>query len=129
MNFELTDRQKQIQRIARDFVDEELIPLEKQLLKNEREGRQGIDRQQLKELQAKAKAVGLWGIETPAEHGGANLGTVTSAIVKMEIGRTCVPFILGGEADNILCMCGLCYCIRSDRSNSWEEQRNHLLPC
>ncbi|AZK47456.1 acyl-CoA dehydrogenase family protein [Paenibacillus lentus] len=105
MNFELTDEQKHIRHTVRKFVEDELIPLEQQLLSNEREGREGISRQQLKALQIKARGLGLWGIETPEQYGGANLGTVTSAIVKMELGRTCVPFVLGGEADNILFMC------------------------
>lgn len=105
MNFEMTEQQKKIQSLARKFVDEQLIPLETELLLNEREGLPGIERQQLIKLQGKARELGLWGIETPAEYGGANLGTVTSALVKMELGRTCVPFVLGGEADNILYMC------------------------
>lgn len=105
MNFELTEEQKHIQRTVRQFVADELIPLERQLLLNEREGKEGISREQLRTLQNKARDLGLWGIETPQRYGGANLGTITSAIVKMELGRTCVPFVLGGEADNILFMC------------------------
>ncbi|WP_405153960.1 acyl-CoA dehydrogenase family protein [Paenibacillus sp. FSL K6-0108] len=105
MNFELTEKQKHIQRIARTFVDEELIPLEPQLLRNEREGRPGIELAQIRQLQQKARAIGLWGIETPEAYGGSNLGTVASALVKMELGRTCIPFVFGGEADNILFLC------------------------
>lgn len=97
MNFELTEQQKQIQSAARHFVDELLIPLEPELLRNEREGRPGIELRQIRELQQKAKTQGLWGIETPEEYGGANLGTVTSALLKMELGRTCIPFVFGGK--------------------------------
>lgn len=97
MNFELTEQQKQIQSAARHFVDELLIPLEPELLRNEREGRPGIELRQIRELQQKAKTQGLWGIETPEEYGGANLGTVTSALLKMELGRTCIPFVFGGS--------------------------------
>ncbi|WP_091019278.1 MULTISPECIES: acyl-CoA dehydrogenase family protein [Paenibacillus] len=116
MNFELTEQQKQIQSAARHFVDELLIPLEPELLRNEREGRPGIELRQIRELQQKAKTQGLWGIETPEEYGGANLGTVTSALLKMELGRTCIPFVFGGEADNILYLC------------SKAQQSKYLLP-
>ncbi|MBU5354507.1 acyl-CoA dehydrogenase family protein [Paenibacillus silvae] len=116
MNFDLTEHQKQIQSIARQFVDDYLIPLEAELLRNEREGIQGIERRKVKELQEKAREMGLWGIETPEKYGGANLGTVTSALLKMELGRTCVPFVFGGEADNILYLCNK------------EQQSKYLLP-
>ena len=43
-----------------------------------------------------------WGVNTPEEYGGMDLGAVMSAIVAMECGRSFVPFAFGGYADNIL---------------------------
>jgi acyl-CoA dehydrogenase len=105
MDFNLTEEQRMIQKTIRDFVNKELIPLELDVLKNEREGRPGISRDKLRSLQLKAKEAGFWGINTPEEYGGANLDPVTSAIVTMEQYRTFVPFEFGGHANNILYAC------------------------
>lgn len=102
MHLRLDDEQKMIQKTIRKFVEKELMPLESQVLRNEREGKPGISTEQIKELQLKAKNAGFWGINTPEEYGGANLGQMMQAIVTIELGHTFVPFRFGGFADNIL---------------------------
>src|SRR5713226_5593867 len=97
MDFRLTDEQKMVQQTVRDFVNRELMPLEGDVLRNEREGRPGIEREQLRELQQKAKEIGFWGINTPEEYGGANLGPIMTAITSMELTHTFVPFTFGGS--------------------------------
>ena len=91
-----------VQQTIRKFVKEELIPLENEVLKNEREGRPGLSKEKVQELRDKAKEFGFWGINTPEEYGGANLGQMMLAIVLMELSKTFVPFSFGGSADNIL---------------------------
>jgi acyl-CoA dehydrogenase len=105
MDFSLTDEQKMVKETVRSFVQRELFPLEGEVLRNEREGRPGIERSQLRGLQLKAKEMGFWGINTPEEYGGTNLGPVMSAIVGIELAHTFVPFTFGGLADNILYRC------------------------
>src|SRR5699024_8578135 len=100
--FTLTDEQKMIQQTVRSFVEKELMPYEQQVLHNERNGRPGMSRNEIRQLQLKAKEAGFWGINTPEEYGGANLGPVMTALIQMELGRTFVPFHFGGSADNIL---------------------------
>lgn len=116
MDFTLTEEQKMVQRTVRDFVKRELMPLEQQVLKNEREGKPGISREQVKALQLKAKEMGFWGINTPEEYGGANLGPMMTALIQMELGRTFVPFSFGGSADNILYYC------------NEEQKKRYLIP-
>jgi acyl-CoA dehydrogenase len=116
MDFRLTDEQKMVQQTVRSFVERELIPLEGEVLRNEREGRPGIERGQLRSLQMKAKEMGFWGINTPEEYGGANLGPIMTAIIAMETARTFVPFGFGGTADNILYYC------------NEEQKQRYLLP-
>nr|WP_139234762.1 acyl-CoA dehydrogenase family protein [Alicyclobacillus macrosporangiidus] len=116
MDFTLTPEQKMVQRTVREFVRKELMPLEPQVLRNEREGKPGITREQLKDLQLKAKELGFWGINTPEEYGGANLGAMMTALVHMELGRTFVPFSFGGSADNILYYC------------NEEQKKRYLIP-
>jgi acyl-CoA dehydrogenase len=116
MDFTLTDEQKMIQRTVRDFVKKELMPYEQQVLRNEREGRPGMDSEDIKRIRQKAKEFGFWGINTPEEYGGANLGPVMTALIQMELGRTFVPFSFGGSADNILYYC------------NEEQKEKYLLP-
>lgn len=102
MDLRLSDEQKMVQETIRRFVETELIPLENEVLKNERENKPGISQEKLRKLQLKAKEFGFWGINTPEEYGGADLGQVMMAIVAMEVSKTFVPFSFGGSADNIL---------------------------
>lgn len=102
MHLRLSEEQRMVQQTIRRFVEKELMPLENEVLKNEREGRPGISKEKLKELQKKAKDFGFWGINTPEEYGGADLGQMMLAIVLMEVSKTFVPFSFGGSADNIL---------------------------
>ncbi|EFH85538.1 acyl-CoA dehydrogenase family protein [Ktedonobacter racemifer] len=116
MDFRLTDEQKMVRDTVRAFVQKELLPLEGDVLRNEREGRVGIEREQLRQLQLKAKELGFWGINTPEEYGGANLGPVMTAIIIMELSHTFVPFAFGGSADNILYHC------------NEEQKQRYLIP-
>ncbi|HEX6499452.1 MAG TPA: acyl-CoA dehydrogenase family protein [Micromonosporaceae bacterium] len=101
---------------VRAFVQKEVMPLEPEVLRNERQGRPGLDPSVLRELQDKAKRSGFWGINTPEEYGGIALGPVMSAIIQMEVGRTFVPFRFGGYADNILYLC------------NEEQKKRYLIP-
>lgn len=102
MDLRLTDEQKMVQKTIRRFVENELIPLEPEVLRNEREGQPGISQEKITQLQQKAAESGFWGINTPEEYGGADLGQMMLAIVTMETSKTFVPFRFGGFADNIL---------------------------
>jgi acyl-CoA dehydrogenase len=102
VDFSLTPEERQIRDTVRSFIEKEVMPLEPEVLRNEREGRPGLAPDVLRDLRAKARKSGFWGINTPEEYGGAALGPIMSAIIAMETGRTFVPFTFGGSADNIL---------------------------
>ncbi|MCF7622378.1 MULTISPECIES: acyl-CoA dehydrogenase family protein [Bacillaceae] len=102
MDLRLSDEQKMVQKTIRKFVENELIPLENEVLRNEMAGKPSLPEGTLKDLQEKAKKAGFWGINTPEEFGGADLGQLMMAIVLMEVSKTFVPFSFGGSADNIL---------------------------
>ncbi|WP_326823765.1 acyl-CoA dehydrogenase family protein [Streptosporangium sp. NBC_01756] len=102
VDFSLSTEERQIRDTVRSFIEKEVMPLEPEVLRNENAGRPGVDPDVLRELRLKAKKMGFWGINTPEEYGGADLGPVMSAIIVMEMGRTYVPFSFGGTADNIL---------------------------
>ena len=102
IDFSLSEEERAVRDTIRQFIQQEVMPLEDQVLRNERGGLPPLEPGQLAELQRKAKAGGWWGINTPEQYGGIALGPVMSAIVAMETGRTFVPFRFGGSADNIL---------------------------
>jgi acyl-CoA dehydrogenase len=102
VDFSLNDEERQIRDTVRAFIEREVMPLEADVLRNERAGRPGVERGTIRELQLKARRSGFWGVLTPEEYGGMNLGPVMAAIIAMEMGRTFVPFAFGGYADNIL---------------------------
>lgn len=116
MQLRLTDEQQMIKETVREFVEKELIPLEPEFLRNQREGRVGISKEKIKELQLKAKEAGFWGISTPEEYGGANLSPIMQVIINIELGKTIIPFNFGGEADNILYEC------------NEEQKKKYLIP-
>lgn len=105
VDFFLSVEERQIRDTVRAFISKEVMPLEQEVLRNERAGVPAIAVDVLAELRAKARGAGFWGMNTPEEYGGMNLGAGMSAILAMETGRTYVPFSFGGSADNILYSC------------------------
>lgn len=104
MDFRLSQEEKLILETVRNFVRSELMPLEPELQKAEIEGwgHKFPDAETTGRLQLKARELGLWGINTPEEYGGANLSTVMTALINLETAKCFVPFRFGGSADNIL---------------------------
>ncbi|MEO7262263.1 MAG: acyl-CoA dehydrogenase family protein [Jatrophihabitantaceae bacterium] len=102
MDFSLTEEERQTRDWVRNFVQREVAPLEPTVLRRERAGQPGISYDEVRELRAKARKFGFWGIQTPPEYGGMGLSAVMTALIEAELGRTFVPFYFGGAADNIL---------------------------
>jgi acyl-CoA dehydrogenase len=102
VDFALTDEQHSIRATARSFIENEVMPLEPEVLQRERRGEPGFTHEELRALQRQAKEFGFWGLGTPAEYGGAELPAITQSLVWTELGRTFVPFAFGGETDVIL---------------------------
>ena len=78
MNFDLTDEQKAIRDLCRDFAQSEVAP---QAEHNDREERFPYD------LVAKMAELGLMGLPFPERYGGAGADTVSYALAVMEISR------------------------------------------
>ncbi|HET8665172.1 MAG TPA: acyl-CoA dehydrogenase family protein [Nocardioides sp.] len=102
MDLSLSEEEREIREWVRVFVTKELMPLEPEVLERERRGERGISLDEVAALQAKARASGFFGIQTPEEYGGMGLGAVMHALIEVELGRTFVPYKFGGDADNIL---------------------------
>ncbi|MDQ2848265.1 MAG: acyl-CoA dehydrogenase family protein, partial [Actinomycetota bacterium] len=102
MDFALSDTERAIRDTAREFIRKEVMPLEPEVLRRERQHLPGLEPGELRALQRKAKEFGFWGLSTPEEYGGMNLPAVLQSLIWTEVGRSYVPFKFGGEADNIL---------------------------
>src|SRR5205085_7252524 len=69
----------------RRFVNNELIPIERQTISAEGEE---VKPEFLGKLQQRAKDLGIWMMEVPEEHGGAGLSLLQRSIVTEELSRT-----------------------------------------
>jgi butyryl-CoA dehydrogenase len=78
MNFDLTDEQKAIQHLARDFAQNEVKPKAEEMDRNEAFPY---------DLVKKMAELGFMGLPFPEEYGGAGADTVSYALAVMEIAR------------------------------------------
>jgi alkylation response protein AidB-like acyl-CoA dehydrogenase len=76
--FDLTDEQRDIQRLARDFADGEVRPIAEEIDRDKRFPYEVI---------AKAGELGLMGIPYPEEYGGGGAGTLAYALAIEELTR------------------------------------------
>ncbi|WP_250507620.1 acyl-CoA dehydrogenase [Caballeronia sp. GAFFF3] len=83
MDFTLSDTQKMMLETARRFVRSELQPLEQQV---EEEG--ALAPEIARDLQARARALGLYAVNMPAELGGGGLNTVDSMLCEEQFGHS-----------------------------------------
>lgn len=105
MNFELPEHVRQVADTVRRFVRSELLPLEKTVIR--REAERGLADTPIvppeigAELDRKARALGLWGIDVPAEYGGQDLGALVKCVVTEELKYSIVPFVLRPDSPNL----------------------------
>jgi (R)-benzylsuccinyl-CoA dehydrogenase len=123
MDFTLPTELKQIQETARRFAVEELRPHEPLVLRREAErgfGDQPLLPPELEAaLQAKAKDLGLWGIDVPEVFDGQALGALTKCLVIEQLKRSIVPFVLPPDSPNLRLLQELC---------AGEQVERYLLP-
>ena len=105
MDFELPEEIALLQKTVRRFVQEELIPLEKQVP----EGEELPDEVQ-SNLESKTRQLGLWALEVPPEYGGAGLSCLAICVIYEEVSRSSlIPFrsrgIFGPKTGAILLHC------------------------
>jgi alkylation response protein AidB-like acyl-CoA dehydrogenase len=98
MDFELSEELKMVQSLARDFVDDQLKPLERDILGRDADlsdARAYLSADKEADLAEMVRDMGLWGLGVPEELGGAGLSTLGVCLVEEELGRTIVPFRCG----------------------------------
>jgi (R)-benzylsuccinyl-CoA dehydrogenase len=119
MDFELPETVRMIRRTVREFTVRELQPHEPLIIR--REAERGFDDAPLippelqRELDAKARAVGLWGVDAPEEFGGQDLGLLAKCIVIEELKHSIVPYIAPPDTPNLFLLKQLCKGAQIDR--------------
>ena len=106
MDFELPEELQLIKKTVRDFIDREVIPLEREY----RPESEDMPEHLLKPLQEKTKTMGFWQLDVPQEYGGAGLDLLTRCVIMEEVGRTvALPFrtneLFGHEVKPVLFHC------------------------
>jgi alkylation response protein AidB-like acyl-CoA dehydrogenase len=111
ISFELTDEQRDLQRLAHEFAERELRPIAAAW--DEREDYPP-------DLLAKAARVGLTAYGIPSEYGGGGVGAVTSALIAEELSWGCAALAAGIQATM--------FPVRPLLAFGSEEQRHRYLP-
>jgi alkylation response protein AidB-like acyl-CoA dehydrogenase len=98
MDFEIPEELKAIQSTVRDFVTDQLKPLERIVLGRAADLSDTImylPPEEEERLIGMIKDMGLWGVSVPEELGGVGLGTLGNCLVEEELAQTVVPFSFG----------------------------------
>jgi len=98
MDFTIPQDLKMVQSLVRDFVNDQLKPLERDLLGRAADlsdAQISLPAETEGKLIKMANEIGLWGINIPEEVGGAGLGCLCSSLVEEELAQTVVPFNFG----------------------------------
>ena len=98
MDFEIPEDLKMVQSLVRDFVTDQLKPLERSILGRAADlsdAKMYLPQEKEHELMEMVKEMGLWGIGVPQEFGGAGLSILGNCLVEEELAQTIVPFNFG----------------------------------
>lgn len=98
MDFELTEEQRTIRDLARDFATEEISPIAARIDETGEFPRETV---------RKMGELGFMGVEAPAEFGGAGLDTICYVLAVEEISRVCASHAAIMSVNNSL----VCYAI------------------
>jgi (R)-benzylsuccinyl-CoA dehydrogenase len=112
MDFEIPEDTRMVRETVARFVKTELMPNEQLIIR--REAERGFSDEPLippeldAHLQAKAREIGLWGIDVPEEFGGQEFGMLAKCVVIEELKHSIVPFVLPPESPNLFLLKELC---------------------
>ncbi len=113
MDFQLTDEQRQVRDMCRDFAAKELAPNARRWDEHHEFPREAVK---------KLGELGLMGIAVPAELGGAGMDNLSYALAMEEISRGC------GGTGVIMSVNNSLYCDPVMKYGTDEQKRRFLLP-
>lgn len=102
MDFELSEEHRMLQDLVQRFVNDELMPLESEVLAREVRGEGvALTAAERERIDARSRELGLWGLDAPEDVGGVDLPTVAMIGVNIELGRTVTPYMLPPDSPNL----------------------------
>lgn len=102
MDFQLDEEFRLLNETVNKFVENELMPLEAVVLEREAlGGNHELTDVELAPLHEKCRELGLWGLDCPAETGGADLPAIALVGVNEALGRTITPFTFPPDSPNL----------------------------
>jgi butyryl-CoA dehydrogenase len=113
MQLELTDEQRMIQQVARDFAEKEVRPIAEAIDREARFPRDTV---------ARMGDLGLMGMTVPEAYGGSGVGTVAYALALAEVARACASHAVVMSVNNSL------YCDPVHKHGTEEQKARFLAP-
>ena len=102
MDFELSEEHRMLKELVARFVADALVPLEPDVLERESRGEgAGLTESERKPIDAKARELGLWGLDAPTEFGGSDLPVEAMVGVHEELGKTVTPYTFPPDSPNL----------------------------
>jgi acyl-CoA dehydrogenase len=98
VDFEIPEELKMVQSLVRDFVHDQLKPLERDILGRAaglKDARAYLPPETEGRLMKMATDIGLWGLSVPEDLGGMGLTTLGNCLAEEELAQTIVPFNFG----------------------------------
>jgi butyryl-CoA dehydrogenase len=113
LNLELSDEQRMIQQVARDFAEKEVRPIAEAIDREARFPRDTV---------ARMGDLGLMGMTVPEAYGGSGVGTVAYALALAEVARACASHAVVMSVNNSL------YCDPVYKHGTEEQKARFLAP-
>jgi butyryl-CoA dehydrogenase len=113
LNLELSDEQRMIQQVARDFAEKEVRPIAEAIDREARFPRDTV---------ARMGDLGLMGMTVPEAYGGSGVGTVAYALALEEVARACASHAVVMSVNNSL------YCDPVYKHGTEEQKARFLAP-
>ena len=113
MDFRITEEQRMIQEMAREFAQREIAPIAKEIDEEERFPHETV---------RKMGELGLMGIEIPEEYGGAGADTISYVLALKEIAKVCASHAVIMSVQNSLVAYGLW------KFGTEEQKQKFLIP-
>lgn len=102
MDFQLQEEHQMLKDLVSRFVDDELMPLEARVLERDANG-EGVHltADEHEPIDARARELGLWGLDAPEAVGGTDLPAVAMIGVNEAMGRCITPYTLPPDSPNL----------------------------
>ncbi len=102
MDFTIPDDVRMLHDLVRLFVQDELVPLEPSVIGREAAGQSSyLTQEEQARVDARARELGLLGLDAPEEIGGSDLPLSALVGVNEELGRTPVFYLLPPDTPNL----------------------------